>query len=49
MVKERKWIIKDPADREAVSRLSSELGIDPVLAGLLAHKLSILLCVMKER
>ena len=38
MVKERKWIIKDPADREAVSRLSSELGIDPVLAGLLAQR-----------
>ena len=38
MVKERKWIIKDPADREVVSRLSSELGIDPVLAGLLAQR-----------
>ena len=38
MVKERKWIIKEPADPSVVSQLASELGIDPVLAGLLAQK-----------
>ena len=38
MVKERKWILKESADSEVVSRLSSELGIDPVLAGLLAQR-----------
>ena len=31
--KERKWIMKPRADAGLVSRLSSELGIDPVLAG----------------
>ncbi len=38
MVKERKWIMKPRADADLVSRLSSELGIDPVLAELLAHR-----------
>ena len=38
MVKERKWIMKEPADPETASRLASELGIDPVLAGLLAQR-----------
>ncbi len=38
MVKERKWIMKDDADPEIRSRLSSELGIDPVLAGLLVQR-----------
>ena len=32
MTKERKWILKDPADPEKVGRLSAELGIDRVLA-----------------
>ena len=36
--KERKWIMKPRADAGLVSRLSSELGIDPVLAELLAHR-----------
>lgn len=35
---ERKWIFKDAPDSETVSRLSSELGIDPVLAVLLAQR-----------
>jgi len=35
---ERKWILKDAPDTETVSRLSSELGIDPVLAVLLAQR-----------
>ena len=35
MDKDREWIIKDSADSATVSRLSSELGIDPVLAELL--------------
>lgn len=38
MVKEKKWILKEPADPALVSRLSSELGIDPVLAGLLVQR-----------
>ena len=38
MVKEKTWIVKDSADRETVSRLSSELGIDPVLSELLAQR-----------
>lgn len=38
MVKDRKWIIKEPAEPEKTSRLSSELGIDPVLAGLLVQR-----------
>ena len=35
MDKDREWIIKDSADSATVSRLSSELGIDPVLGELL--------------
>ncbi len=38
MVKDRKWIMKEPADPEVVSRLASELGIDSVLAELLVHR-----------
>ena len=38
MGKEKKWILKDVADEETVSRLSSELGIDPVLARLLVQR-----------
>ena len=38
MVKERKWIIKEPADPEKVGRLSAELGIDRVLAELLVKR-----------
>ena len=39
MDKDREWIIKDSADSATVSRLSSELGIDPVLAELLVLRL----------
>ena len=35
---ERKWILQKPADPEKVSRLGTELGIDPVLAGLLVQR-----------
>lgn len=38
MQKERKWILKEGADGEKVSRLSAELGIDPVLATLLVQR-----------
>lgn len=38
MGKDKEWILKDSADSETVSRLSSELGIDPVLAGLLVMR-----------
>ena len=38
MGKEKKWILKDVADEETVARLSSELGIDPVLARLLVQR-----------
>ena len=38
MVKERKWIMKESAEPELVSRLTSELGIDSVLAELLVHR-----------
>lgn len=38
MSKERKWILKDATDAETVSRLSSELGIDPVLSELLVQR-----------
>ena len=38
MAKERKWIIKEPADPEKVGRLSAELGIDRVLAELLVKR-----------
>ena len=38
MAKERKWIIKEPADPEKVGRLSAELGIDRVLSDLLVKR-----------
>ena len=38
MGKEKKWILKDVADGETVARLSSELGIDPVLSKLLVQR-----------
>lgn len=38
MAKERKWILKEPADPEKVERLSTELGIDKVLADLLVKR-----------
>ncbi|MGN1215226.1 MAG: single-stranded-DNA-specific exonuclease RecJ [Candidatus Cryptobacteroides sp.] len=38
MTKERKWILKEPADPEKVGRLSAELGIDRVLAELLVKR-----------
>lgn len=38
MAIEKKWIIKQCEDNEAVVRLTSELGIDSVLAGLLVQR-----------
>ena len=38
MQKERKWILKESADPEIVSRLSAELGIDSVLSELLVQR-----------
>ncbi len=38
MSNEKKWMLKPSADPQIVSRLSSELGIDPVLAELLAQR-----------
>ena len=38
MAKERKWIVKEPADPEKVGRLSAELGIDRVLSELLVKR-----------
>lgn len=38
MVKERKWILKNQVDSENVKRLTSELGIDSVLASLLVQR-----------
>ena len=38
MAKEKKWILEKATDDENVSRLSSELGIDPVLARLLTQR-----------
>lgn len=35
---EKEWKMKEPADRDTVARLTSELGIDPVLAELLVHR-----------
>ncbi len=35
---EKKWLKRENADAETVSRLSSELGIDPVLAELLVQR-----------
>ncbi len=38
MHKEKKWVLNECKDQETVSRLSSELGIDPVLAELLVQR-----------
>lgn len=38
MRKERKWVMKKSGDPALVSRLSAELGIDPVLASLLVQR-----------
>ena len=38
MSAERKWILNEAADQETVGRLSAELGIDRVLAGLLVQR-----------
>ena len=38
MGKEKKWILKNVADEGTVTRLSSELGIDPVLTRLLVQR-----------
>ncbi len=38
MNQDRKWILKEAADPEVVSRLSAELGIDPVLSELLVQR-----------
>ena len=38
MAKEQKWEKLPQGDPEVVSRLSSELGIDPVLATLLVQR-----------
>ena len=35
---EKKWVIRKSADESKVRELSSELGIDPVLAELLVQK-----------
>ena len=38
MAKDRKWIVREPSDPEKVERLSTELGIDKVLADLLIKR-----------
>ncbi|MBR6212519.1 MAG: DHH family phosphoesterase, partial [Bacteroidales bacterium] len=38
MAKECKWVIKEPADPDKVSRLATEVGIDRVLAELLVKR-----------
>lgn len=38
MIKESKWVLKEPADPSKASRLSAELGIDKVLAELLVKR-----------
>ncbi len=38
MHKEKKWVLNECKDQETVSRLSSELGIDPVLTELLVQR-----------
>lgn len=38
MAKESRWILGEMADRETVSRLSAELGVDKVLADLLVKR-----------
>ena len=35
---EKKWILKENAEPETVRQLSSELGVDPVLAELLVQR-----------
>lgn len=38
MAVEKKWILRESADRQTVRQLSSELGVDPVLAELLVQR-----------
>ncbi len=38
MAREKKWIIAEKGNAETISRLSSELGVDPVLAELLVQR-----------
>ncbi len=38
MIKECKWIVREPADRAKVEKLSAEVGIDRVLADLLVQR-----------
>lgn len=38
MAIEKKWVLKQPGDSEVVSRLSTELGVDRVLAELLVQR-----------
>ena len=38
MTKECKWVIKEASDAEKVERLSTEVGIDKVLADLLVTR-----------
>ena len=38
MTKECKWVIKEASDAEKVERLSTEVGIDKVLADLLVKR-----------
>ncbi len=38
MAVEKKWILKETAETETISQLSSELGVDPVLAELLVQR-----------
>ena len=38
MAREKKWILKEPADSSKVDRLAAELGIDRVLADLLVKR-----------
>ena len=38
MLKEKKWVLREGADASVVRQLSSELGVDPVLAELLVQR-----------
>ena len=38
MLIEKKWILKEGSDQDVVRQLSSELGVDPVLAELLVQR-----------
>ena len=38
MLKEKKWVLREGADAGVVRQLSSELGVDPVLAELLVQR-----------